>query len=126
MKMLLALALGSGLMGGLLAQPALAADACLRPIDINTTRPVDNKTVNITTRGKSNPNFVMTFRNNCSGLAFDRPLMFDNLYSGTQCIGTAESVSVLDLGSGIKTPCMIDKITPLPKGTPFPEKEKKG
>ena len=124
MKTLLALALGSGLMGTLLAQPALAADACLRPIDINSTNPVDSKTVNITTHGKSRPNFIMTFRNNCSGVTFGRPIVFESLHSGTQCITTAEPVSVLDPGSGMKTPCMIEAIKPLPKGTPFPKKDK--
>lgn len=118
MRTLLAIALA----GGMLAGPALAADACLRPIDINSTNPVNDRTVNITTFGRSKPNFVMTFHNSCPGLAFGNPLVFTHIINRTDCVTVAEPVKVLDTTSHMSSPCMIKTITAVPKGTPMPSK----
>ncbi len=125
MKTLHAIALGGVLLAApALAAPAFAADQCLRPIDINTTKPIDNKTVNVETRGSKRPNFIIKFQNACTGLKFGDPLVFAHLYSGSQCITPAESVSVVNLSSGMSRPCMIDTITPVSKSAPLPKAEK--
>lgn len=85
-----------------LASPAGAAQSCLRSIDIARTVVVDAKTVDVYTRAGDKPSYTLRFKNRCTGLTMNRPLVFNNLIDKTECIRAGEVAMVEFSG-----PCVL-------------------
>lgn len=69
---------------------------------------VDEKTVRVETRGKTQPDFEIKFLNACYGLQYGDPLVFTTLQSTQQCISPLDHIQVPNRG-----PCLIESIKPI-------------